>query len=204
MNLKFVAELEGPIRTDEILYLKCPMCSATSQYSGPPDNPVLTSVICGDCGFIGMGCSFTKAIAKKRALSTKEKKEIIDNYVPPEEIGNYPYNPDDPNSRQFEIAWALIRILARERPMTVMLKGLSEQPESTITTEKLLDFISSLGYGAALMKKASYLGLIEISKVKRLNISRRVEPHCVLTKKGKEVLELAIHMGYDRILSSRN
>ena len=59
--------------------------------------------------------------------------------------------------------------------------------------------MGSWGYGQSLMKRATYLGLIE-RKVKKEKSPRRGKPRIYnsLTNKGREVVGLADKVGYSK------
>ena len=88
-----------------------------------------------------------------------------------------------------------LKVLINERPLIPLLKILKKNKE--LHTRELLIAMGSWGYGQSLMKRATYLGLIE-RKVKKEKSPGRGKPRIYnsLTNKGREVVGLADEVGY--------
>ena len=89
----------------------------------------------------------------------------------------------------------ILKVLINERPLIPLLRILKKNKE--LHTRELLITMGSWGYGQSLMKRATYLGLIE-RKVKKEKTPGRGKPRIYnsLTNKGREVVGLADKVGY--------
>ena len=89
----------------------------------------------------------------------------------------------------------ILKVLINERPLIPLLRILKKNRE--LHTRGLLITMRSWGYGQSLMKRATYLGLIE-RKVKKEKTPGRGKPRIYnsLTNKGREVVGLADKVGY--------
>jgi hypothetical protein len=89
----------------------------------------------------------------------------------------------------------ILKVLINERPLIPLLRILKKNKE--LHTRELLITMGSWGYGQSLMKRATYLGLIE-RKVKKEKSRMRGKPRIYnsLTNKGREVVGLADKVGY--------
>ena len=89
----------------------------------------------------------------------------------------------------------LLKVLINERPLIPLLRILKKNKE--LHTRELLITMGSWGYGQSLLKRATYLELIE-RKVKKEKSPRRGKPRIYnsLTNKGREVVGLADKVGY--------
>jgi pantothenate kinase len=91
----------------------------------------------------------------------------------------------------------ILKVLLNERPLISLLRILKKNKE--LHTRELLSTIGSWGYGQSLLKRATYLELIE-RKVKKEKSPRRGKPRIYnsLTNKGREVVGLADKVGYTK------
>ena len=89
----------------------------------------------------------------------------------------------------------ILKVLINERSLISLLRVLKKNRE--LHTRGLLITMGSWGYGQSLMKRATYLGLIE-RKVKKEKTPGRGKPRIYnsLTNKGREVVGLADKVGY--------
>jgi hypothetical protein len=89
----------------------------------------------------------------------------------------------------------ILKLLINDRPLIPLLRILKKNKE--LHTRELLITMGSWGYGQSLMKRATYLGLIE-RKVKKEKSRMRGKPRIYnsLTNKGREVVGLADKVGY--------
>lgn len=89
----------------------------------------------------------------------------------------------------------ILKVLINERPLIPLLRILKKNKE--LHTRELLITMGSWGYGQSLMKRATYLGLIE-RKLKKEKSPGRGKPRIYnsLTNKGREVVGLADKVGY--------
>jgi hypothetical protein len=91
----------------------------------------------------------------------------------------------------------ILKLLINDRPLIPLLRILKKNKE--LHTRELLITMGSWGYGQSLMKRATYLGLIE-RKVKKEKSPGRGKPRIYnsLTNKGREVIGLADKVGYGK------
>ena len=89
----------------------------------------------------------------------------------------------------------ILKVLINERSLIPLLRILKKNKE--LHTRELLITMGSWGYGQSLMKRATYLGLIE-RKLKKEKSPGRGKPRIYnsLTNKGREVVGLADKVGY--------
>ena len=89
----------------------------------------------------------------------------------------------------------ILKVLINERPLIPLLRILKKNRE--LHTRELLITMGSWGYVQSLMKRATYLGLIE-RKLKKEKSPGRGKPRIYnsLTNKGREVVGLADKVGY--------
>jgi hypothetical protein len=169
---------------------------------------LLTTVFCGHCGYSNMGCCFKKAIAKRKSkrFTMKEKREIISKYclLPEMPIGSLileglPLPHNAPTDHPARILWDIkikIRdiVLPDEKLVCKALKMIDEKG-SPIDRKQLLEVISPLGNPSALIRRASYYGLID-RKVKRSasvedKQRKKYVSYYSLTDQGQKILAVA-------------
>ena len=153
---------------------------------------------------------------EKRVPTMKEKRETMSKYsLIPEEFGpggnlrlggSIPNNapPDHPSLVKAELIAKLDTILENERSLCRMLKIICEKEEELLpyTRDQLIDVISSWGYTQNLIKKATYLGLIQSTRRKRKDNnmttvkSATSSAYYTLTNQGKRILRFAEKFKY--------
>jgi hypothetical protein len=112
--------------------------------------------------------------------------------------------PDHPSLIKSELVSKLDTILENERPLCRMLKIIYEKQKESLpyTRDQLIDVISSWGYTQNLIKKATYLGLIQSTRRKRKDNNMTTVKsatsfaHYTLTNQGNGILRFAEKFNY--------